>query len=152
MAEVVPARVDAGGEVVSPPAFCPFPTFYGGGVARRRIDPANGIAAVRSWELEEATPGELRTAVRYTLELLAEIAPGGSVEVRVPPAGVVQVIEGPRHTRGTPPNTIETDMGTWLELVTGRLDWAEALAGGRVDASGQRADLSPLLPLRIPTA
>ena len=74
------------------------------------------------------------------------MAPGNSVEVRVPPFGVTQCIPGPRHTRGTPPNVVETDASTWLSLVTGRLSWADALADGAVQASGQRADLSGLLP------
>jgi Bacterial SCP ortholog len=86
-------------------------------------------------------------AVRYALEELADRAPGRTVEVRVPPYGAVQCIEGPRHTRGTPPNVIEMDAGTWLDLVTGQSDWATALAGGTVHASGQRATLDGLLPL-----
>ena len=89
----------------------------------------------------------LATAVRYCLEELADRAPGSNVEVRVPPFGVTQCIEGPRHTRGTPPNVVETDAQTWLELVTGRVTWAEAVSSGRVRASGGRADLSPVLPL-----
>lgn len=90
----------------------------------------------------------LATAVRYTLEELAARAPGRSVEVRVPPFAAVQCIEGPRHTRGTPTNVIETDAETWLELATGRTTWAEAVERGAVRASGQRADLAALLPLR----
>ena len=86
-------------------------------------------------------------AVRYALEELTARAPGNSVEVRVPPFGVTQCIEGPRHTRGTPPNVIETDAVTWLELVTGTLNWADAVTAGRVVASGTRADLSEQLPL-----
>lgn len=87
-------------------------------------------------------------AVRYLLQLLAEDAEGNTVEVRVPPFGAVQAIEGPRHTRGTPPNVIETDATTWIALATGSLDWADALAAGRVAASGSRADLSGILPIR----
>jgi len=86
-------------------------------------------------------------AVRFTLEELAARAPGRTLEVRVPPYGAVQCVEGPRHTRGTPPNVIETDARTWLDLVTGQVDWAGALAGGRVHASGQRATLADHLPL-----
>lgn len=113
----------------------------------RKIPTENGrdaLAAVASGD-----PGrtDLATAVRYLLQLLAEKAPGNSVEVRVPPFGAVQVLEGPRHTRGTPPNVVETDPRTWLELVTGRTPWADALAAGRVSASGVRADLGPVLPL-----
>jgi hypothetical protein len=95
------------------------------------------------------TPAQVRTAVRYTLDRFAEAAPGGSVEIRVPPAGVVQAIAGPRHTRGTPPNTVETDAGTWLELATGRVVWSDAIAAGRVQASGSRADLSEYLPVSV---
>ena len=101
------------------------------------------------WQAGRAQPAQVRTAVRYTLEELAERVPGTSVEVRVPPAGVVQVIEGPRHTRGTPPNVVETDQQTWLQLVTGRLSWVEAVAAGAVTPSGQREDLDAVLPLFV---
>ena len=86
-------------------------------------------------------------AVRYLLDALAERAPGRAVEVRIPPFAAVQCIEGPRHTRGTPPNVVETDPATWLALATGRLDWAAAVASGKVRASGPRADLSGYLPI-----
>jgi hypothetical protein len=89
----------------------------------------------------------LRAAARHLLSRLAARAPGRAVEVRVPPFGAVQCITGPRHTRGTPPNVIETDPLTWLELATGRASWAEAVTAGRVHASGARADLSAYLPL-----
>ena len=89
----------------------------------------------------------LRDAVRETLAVLAARVPGRSVEVRVPPFGAVQCGEGPRHTRGTPPNVVETDPLTWLDLAAGNLTWADATAGGRIRASGVRADLSAYLPL-----
>ncbi|MEU4476858.1 sterol carrier family protein [Micromonospora sp. NPDC023966] len=88
-----------------------------------------------------------REAVRTLLAVLAERAPGRSVEVRVPPYGAVQCVAGPRHTRGTPPNVVEMDPPTWLALATGRLGWAEAVTQGRVRVSGIRADLSDHLPL-----
>ena len=116
-------------------------------MARRRILPADGNAAVRAVAAGSTDRTERTTAVRYSLEELAFRAPGNSVEVRVPPLGVTQCVEGPRHTRGTPPNVIETDADTWLALVLGTLTWAEALTSGAVAASGQRADLSALLPL-----
>jgi Bacterial SCP ortholog len=94
----------------------------------------------------------LATAVRYTLEELAARAPGHTVEVRVPPFGVTQCLPGPRHTRGTPPNVVETDAATWLALATGATTWAEAIATGLVVASGERADLSAVLPLADPPA
>ena len=123
-------------------------------VARRRIDVQEGKAALKAW-LEAAQPPSdtplpravLATAVRYSLEELTARAPGNSVEVRVPPFGVTQCVEGPRHTRGTPPNVIECDAATWLAMVTGRTRWADAVAAGKVAASGLRADLSALLPL-----
>ena len=105
------------------------------------------VAAVR--EQGGGLPrAETATAVRYLLQLLVEKAPGGTVEVRVPPYGAVQVIEGPRHTRGTPPNVVETDAATWIDLATGAEGWRDAAASGRILASGTRADLSALLPLR----
>jgi len=92
-------------------------------------------------------PADLRDAVRFLLEELAAQAPGRSVEVRVPPYGAVQCVEGPRHTRGTPPNVVETDPLTWIRLATGRLSWNSALDAAKVSASGERADLGGLLPL-----
>ncbi|MBB2912389.1 hypothetical protein FHS43_003672 [Streptosporangium becharense] len=89
-----------------------------------------------------------RFAVRHLLDELATTAPGRTVEVRVPPYAAVQCVEGPCHTRGTPPNVVETDARTWLELATGRMTWAEATEAGKVTASGARADLSGHLPLR----
>ena len=112
---------------------------------RRRIDPATGRAAVEAALAGGADPA---TAVRYLLEELASSEEGHTVEVRVPPYGAVQAIAGPRHTRGTPPNVIETDALTWLEIATGAVPWADALQAGRVSASGARADLSAHLPLR----
>lgn len=104
------------------------------------------LAAVAAAEQPART--DLATAVRYLLQLLAEKAPGNSVEVRVPPFGAVQVVEGPRHTRGTPPNVVETDPQTWIALATGTQSWPDAVASGRILASGTRADLTGLVPLR----
>jgi uncharacterized protein (TIGR03083 family) len=89
----------------------------------------------------------LATAVRTLAEILAAQAPGRSVELRVPPFIAVQAIPGPRHTRGTPPNVVETDPVTWLELATGRVEWKNALDGGRISASGERAELTAYLPV-----
>ena len=90
---------------------------------------------------------DLRDATRFLLEELAARAPGRSVEVRVPPHGAVQCVQGPRHTRGTPPNVVETDPSTWLRLATGAESWADATGSGRLQASGDRADLSAYFPL-----
>jgi hypothetical protein len=135
-------------------------------MARVRIDDELGRAAVATVQAIAAKHGDtavgaalgasvdrttLALAVRYTLQLLAEQAPGGTVEVRVPPHGAVQCVEGPKHTRGTPPNVVETDASTWLALAVGDLSWDEARDSGRVHASGQRADLRGHLPvLRAP--
>ncbi|MGR8009738.1 sterol carrier family protein [Streptomyces hypolithicus] len=89
----------------------------------------------------------LAACTRLLADALAAKAPGASVEVRVPPYAVVQCVQGPRHTRGTPPNVVETDPLTWLRLATGRTPWDAALADAKVRASGERADLSGLLPV-----
>ena len=112
---------------------------------RAAVDP------VRAWLAGEADPpprAVLGAAVKTTARWLAQQVPGRSVELRVPPHVAVQCVEGPRHTRGTPPNVVETDAATWLRLATGQLTWAAAVAEGSVVASGNRADLSPHLPLR----
>lgn len=95
-----------------------------------------------------ALPRSVRaTFVRFTLEELATLAPGNSVEVRVPPLGVTQCVAGPRHTRGTPPSVVETSPVVWAALVLGACSWEQAVAAGVLDASGERSDLSTLLPL-----
>ncbi|MCN9243189.1 maleylpyruvate isomerase family mycothiol-dependent enzyme [Streptomyces sp. RY43-2] len=110
---------------------------------------------VHTDDLNAAVPGldvpydrqALAAATRLLADALAVKAPGASTEVRIPPYAVVQCVEGPRHTRGTPPNVVETDPLTWIRLATGRTAWREALADARVSASGDRADLTELLPL-----
>lgn len=119
----------------------------------RKIEVSEGrmaldaVAAADAAGEKPARPA-LATAVRYLLQLLDEKAPGNSVEVRVPPFGAVQVVQGPRHTRGTPPNVIEMDAATWIAVATGAESWTDAAASGRVHASGIRADLDGILPLR----
>ncbi|MEO7196664.1 MAG: sterol carrier family protein [Pseudonocardiaceae bacterium] len=123
---------------------------------RGRVDARElrgALAAVSAWldgSAPEPARDELARAVRLSLRTLAQVAPGATVEVRVPPFAAVQCVAGPRHTRGTPPNLVETTPRTWLELATARLTWRTALANGRLTASGQRADLSPYLPLTPP--
>jgi hypothetical protein len=92
----------------------------------------------------------LRDAVRVLLAELARRAPGRSVEVRIPPFGAIQCVAGPRHTRGTPPNVVEAGPATFLLVATGRLSWADAVADGRIRASGIRTDLSDYMPLHRP--
>ncbi|GAB2977549.1 sterol carrier family protein [Frigoribacterium salinisoli] len=122
-------------------------------MARARIDGTAGAAAVRA--VLVATDGggtadrpTTATAVRYLLQVLADREPGATVEVRVPPFGAVQFREGLSHTRGTPPNVVETDAATFVALATGRATWQEARAGGSVSASGSRADLTGYVPVR----
>jgi len=115
---------------------------------RRRIDAADGIPAVEAALAGADDRATVALASRYLLEQLAEEAEGHTVEVRVPPFGAVQAVDGPRHTRGTPPNVVEMDAATWIALATGSLGWEEAVAAVRVTASGQRATLAANLPLR----
>ena len=121
--------------------------------ARRDVDPAQlraAVLAVVDWLDGGSAPARpvVAAAVRLSARSLAQAAPGNSVEVRVPPFVAVQCVAGPRHTRGTPPNVVETDPRTWLELVTGRTGLDAAEAGGRLTASGTRAgDIGHWLPL-----
>jgi hypothetical protein len=111
--------------------------------ARLRVaEPAEVAAA-----LARRAPADDRLLTKHFLALLAVRAPGRSVEVRVPPYAAVQAIPGVRHTRGTPPAVVETDVDTCLALATGELTWDAAVAAGRVVASGERAELTPYLPL-----
>lgn len=108
----------------------------------RRLTPLPAVALAAA-----ESGGDERALVKHYLALLQERAPGNSVEVRVPPYAAVQVVEGVRHTRGTPPAVVETDAATWLELARGDLGWADAVDQARVRASGERTDLSAYLPL-----
>ncbi|MGV0746568.1 sterol carrier family protein [Mycolicibacter minnesotensis] len=123
--------------------------------ARPRVDPEQTRAAVlalAAWLRDETLPApdrtELAAAVRLTARTLAELAPGASVEVRIPPFVAVQCIAGPRHTRGTPPNVVETDPRSWLLLAAGLLEAGNATAAGKLRLSGARAaEIADWLPL-----
>jgi hypothetical protein len=111
---------------------------------RAAVDP------VRAWlagEAEKPSRAVLGAAVKTSARWLAQQVPGRSVELRVPPHVAVQLVPGPRHTRGTPPNVVETDAATWLRRATGTTTWDQAVADGAVSASGNRADLGAYLPL-----
>ena len=112
-----------------------------------RLRPASYTDVREALAGDPRSPEQTRLLVKHFLAVLAERAPGASVEVRVPPYAAVQAIAGVRHTRGTPPAVVELDAETWIALATGDLAWADAERDGRVRASGERADLSPLLPL-----
>ena len=123
--------------------------------AREKADPAKtrqAVLAVADWLCDEARPAPdraaLATAVRLTARTLGAVAPGRSVEVRIPPFAAVQCIAGPTHTRGTPANVVETDPRTWLLLVTGKSSIAEAKRAGALSLSGSRAgEIEHWLPL-----
>jgi len=123
--------------------------------ARQQADPVKtraAVLAVEGWLRDDTRPvpsrAELAGAVRLTARTLAALAPGASVEVRVPPFVAVQCISGPRHTRGTPPNVVETDPRTWLLLATGLLVVTDASAAGALHLSGSRAgEIQTWLPL-----
>ncbi|HWU20164.1 MAG TPA: sterol carrier family protein [Nocardioides sp.] len=113
----------------------------------RPADPAAVATALERCRAGTEDRADLRLLTKHFMALLEERAPGRSVEVRVPPYAAVQVIEGVRHTRGTPPAVIETDAATWIALAAGDLAWPDAVATARVTASGERTDLSAYLPL-----
>jgi hypothetical protein len=110
-------------------------------------DPASRAEALAAWRAGSASRADLRLLVKDSLARLQLVAPGHSVEVRVPPYAAIQCIEGVRHTRGTPPAVIETDADTWIAVAVGDLSWADVVESGRVRASGERTDLSSYLPL-----
>jgi hypothetical protein len=123
--------------------------------SRRTADPTKtreAVSALADWLRDEATSAPdrnvLAEAVRLTARTLAAQAPGASVEVRVPPFVAVQCISGPRHTRGNPPNVVETDARTWLLLATGLETMADAIARGALESSGSRAgEVADWLPI-----
>lgn len=116
-------------------------------VRLRPADPADVEPALARFRDGTAAPADLRLLTKHLLALLVAKAPGGAVEVRVPPYAVAQCVAGTRHTRGTPPAVVETDPETWIALATGALGWHDAEAAGRVTASGERSNLSGLLPV-----
>jgi hypothetical protein len=132
-------------------------------MGRARIDETIGREAVRAVLAStdasdvtspattlDATPSrdQLATAVRYLLQCLSDSSPGRSVEVRVPPFGAAQIVEGPRHSRGTPANVVELDARTFIALAATGADWSAAAAAGSIHASGSRSDLSHLMPVQ----
>jgi hypothetical protein len=123
---------------------------WSNGPVPRRLTPAPVAEVTAALERHRADPDrreDLRLLTKHFLALLQQRAPGNSVEVRVPPYAAVQVVPGVRHTRGTPPAVIELDAKTWVALATGETTWSEANSEGRIRASGERADLTPYLPL-----
>ncbi len=113
----------------------------------RPADPTAVAPALTRFRAGEATTADLRLLTKHFLAVLADRAPGGAVEVRVPPYSAVQAIGGTTHKRGTPPAVVELDAATWIALALADLTWTEAVDAGRVLASGERSDLTPYLPL-----
>ena len=119
-------------------------------VRLRPADPAAVSAALSRRAAGSSTRDDERLLVKHFLAVLSSRAPGGAVEVRVPPYAAAQVVGGTTHKRGTPPAVVELDADTWLDLALGGLRWHDAVAAGRVSASGERSDLSQHLPLEPP--
>ena len=117
----------------------------------RRIKPVDGIAAVRAVLADSSkrvnSDTDFKTAVRYLLEELSFLRPGRSVEVRVPPLGAVQCVEGLTHRRGTPPNTVELNSTDWFALAVGEITLDELASSGRVLLSGTRSDIADVFPI-----
>jgi len=112
-----------------------------------RISPAEGSEAVALVQAGTATNDTVALAVRYLLQVLEQNFPGRTVEVRIPPFGAIQCVEGPKHTRGTPAHVVEMDPHTWVSIATGTVNWDDAVTQGLLRASGTRSNLSSQLPL-----
>lgn len=120
-------------------------------MSRRKIPDSEGMQALATWsEKHQESPldsADVALAVRYALQVLHTRAPGKSVEVRVPPFGAGQIVEGTRHTRGTPPATVELSPDAFLQLATGTSNWEQLLRQGAIQASGERSDIREFFPL-----
>jgi hypothetical protein len=103
--------------------------------------------ALQRYDDGTAERADLKLLTKELLKRLVAKAPGHAVEVRVPPYGAVQCIEGPRHTRGTPGAVVEMPPDLWIELALGRIAWPDARISGKLRASGERTDLTAYLPL-----
>ena len=80
--------------------------------------------------------------VKEILDLIKNISPGKSVELRVPPYGAIQCVAGSNHRRGTPPNTVELSGQTLIKLINEPALWGSLCESGEVRASGLLSDLS----------
>ncbi len=109
-------------------------------MSKKRISKVEGEAALAS--------GDNAMSVRYLLQQIEALRPGGAVELRVPPFGAVQCIGGLDHRRGTPPNVVELDPETFIALCQGSLSWDLGVEQGKVLASGTLASqIAELFPL-----
>ena len=88
---------------------------------------------------------QVTAAVKEILDLIKNISPGKSVELRVPPYGAIQCVAGSNHRRGTPPNTVEMSGQTLIRLIKEPFQWSTLCESGEVRASGLLSDLSNVL-------
>ena len=88
---------------------------------------------------------QIAAIVKSVLELIKDISPGKSVELRVPPYGAIQCVAGSNHRRGTPPNTVEMSGQTFIRLISEPALWRSLCESGEVRASGLLSDLSNVL-------
>ena len=87
---------------------------------------------------------EIKGRVKQILKMVQEVAPGNSVELRIPPYAAIQCTAGSVHRRGTPPNVVEMSGQTLIELVGSPTHWDEFCHKGRISASGTNANLKDL--------
>ncbi len=113
----------------------------------KKISNFQGESALLEYAKNNADKQALKTAVRFTLQKIADRYPGRSVEIRIPPYGATQILSGTTHRRGTPPAVVETDPVTWIQLCTGKIDWEHAVLSNKVEANGQRSDIGHIFPL-----
>ena len=85
---------------------------------------------------------QITAAVKEILDLIKNISPGKSVELRVPPYGAIQCVAGSNHRRGTPPNTVEMSGQTLIRLINEPALWRSLCESGEIRASGLLSDLS----------
>ena len=105
-------------------------------MAGKKITVEAGTAALKD------LPAQLPTAVRFLLQKVEADHRGGTVELRVPPFGAVQCIEGMNHRRGTPPNVVEMTPEVFLGLCMGELSPEEAMTKPGCSFSGEKAELT----------
>jgi hypothetical protein len=87
---------------------------------------------------------EVKSRVKEILKMVQEIAPGNSVELRIPPYAAIQCVSGSVHRSGTPPNVVEMSGDTLLKLVKDPTCWEKFCSEGLISASGTYANLEDL--------
>jgi hypothetical protein len=87
---------------------------------------------------------EVKNQVMQILKVIKELAPGRSVELRIPHYAAIQCVSGSTHRRGTPPNVVEMDAQTLLMLSKGSQSWDQSCSEGSISASGTNSNLAEL--------